>query len=65
MSINIKENQKRLNELANLISKIEPNNKNGTIIKSIDKLVQEYYVKFYDSIDVKKSFSQEKHGHCC
>jgi hypothetical protein len=33
--------------------------------KNIDKIIQDYYTKFYDMVDGRKQITQQKNGHCC
>lgn len=63
--INVEKNKELLSELAAQINTVDPNNKPSKIVKSIDKIIYDFYFKFYDTIGVKKQIDQQKNGHCC
>lgn len=63
--INVEKNKELLLELAAQINTVDPNNKPSKIIKNIDKIIYDFYFKFYDAIGVKKQIDQQKNGHCC
>ena len=63
--INVSQNKKLLNELAQNIKKIDASEKPNRIVKNIDKIVQDYYAKFYDMVYSRKQLNQQKNGHCC
>lgn len=63
--INAEKNKELLSELAAQINTVDPNNKPSKIVKSIDKIIYDFYFKFYDTIGVKKQIDQQKNGHCC
>jgi len=59
------QNKKLLNELAQNIKKIDASEKPNRIVKNIDKIIQDYYAKFYDMVEDRKQLNQQKNGHCC
>jgi hypothetical protein len=54
-----------LNELAKNIRSIDASEQPNRIVKNIDKIIQDYYTKFYDMVDGRKQITQQKNGHCC
>ena len=63
--INVEKNKELLLELAAQINTVDPNNKPSKIIKNIDKIIYDFYFKFYETIGVTKQVDQQKNGHCC
>ena len=61
----VSQNKKLLNELAKNIKNIDASEKPNRIVKNIDKIIQDYYTKFYDMVDGRKQLNQQKNGHCC
>lgn len=61
----VSQNKKLLNELAKNIKSIDASEKPNRIVKNIDKIIQDYYIKFYDMVDSRKQLNQQKNGHCC
>ena len=61
----VSQNKKLLNELAKNIKNVDASEKPNRIVKNIDKIIQDYYVKFYDMVDSRKQLNQQKNGHCC
>lgn len=61
----VSQNKKLLNELAKNIKNIDASEKPNRIVKNIDKIIQDYYAKFYDIVDGRKQITQQKNGHCC
>lgn len=61
----LSQNKKLLNELARNIRNIDANNQPNRIVKNIDKIIQNYYIKFYDIVDSRKQMTQQKNEHCC
>jgi hypothetical protein len=59
------QNKKLLNELAQSIKNVDASEEPNRIVKNIDKIIQNYYTKFYDTIDGRKQITQQKNGHCC
>ena len=59
------QNKKLLNELARNIRNIDASNQPNRIVKNIDKIIQNYYTKFYDIVDSRKQIAQQKNEHCC
>ena len=59
------QNKKLLNELAQSIKNVDASEEPNRIVKNIDKIIQDYYTKFYDTIDGRKQITQQKNGHCC
>ena len=63
--INVSQNKKLLNELAQNIKKIDASQQPNRIVKNVDKIIQDYYAKFYDIVYSRKQITQSKNGHCC
>lgn len=61
----VSQNKKLLNELAKNIRSIDASEQPNRIVKNIDKIIQDYYTKFYDMVDGRKQITQQKNGHCC
>ena len=61
----LSQNKKLLKELARNIRNIDASNQPNRIVKNIDKIIQNYYTKFYDIVDSRKQIAQQKNGHCC
>lgn len=61
----VSQNKKLLNELAKNIKNVDASEKPNRIVKNIDKIIQDYYIKFYDMVDSRKQLTQQKNGHCC
>ena len=61
----VSQNKKLLNELAQNIKKIDASEQPNRIVKNIDKIIQDYYIKFYDIVDSRRRITQSKNGHCC
>jgi hypothetical protein len=61
----VSQNKKLLNELAKNIRSIDASEQPNRIVKNIDKIIQDYYTKFYDMVDGRKQLNQQKNGHCC
>ena len=61
----VSQNKKLLSELAKSIKNVDPSEQPNRIVKNIDKIIQDYYMKFYDSVDIRKQTTQQKNGHCC
>ncbi len=61
----VSQNKKLLNELAKNIKNIDASEKPNRIVKNIDKIIQDYYIKFYDIVDSRRQITQSKNGHCC
>ena len=63
--IKVSQNKKLLNELAKNIKNVDASEKPNRIVKNIDKIIQDYYIKFYDIADNRRQITQSKNGHCC
>lgn len=63
--IKVSQNKKLLNELAKNIKNVDASEKPNRIVKNIDKIIQDYYIKFYDIADSRRQITQSKNGHCC
>jgi len=63
--ISVSKNKQLLNELAKNIRNIDASGQPNRIVKNIDKIIQDYYVRFYDMVDSRKQLTQQKNGHCC
>ena len=63
--ISVSKNKQLLNELAKNIRNIDASGQPNRIVKNIDKIIQDYYVGFYDMVDSRKQLTQQKNGHCC
>ena len=61
----VSQNKKLLNELAKNIKNIDASEKPNRIVKNIDKIIQDYYIKFYDIADNRRQITRSKNGHCC
>ena len=61
----VSQNKKLLNELAKNIKNVDASEQPNRIVKNIDKIIQDYYIKFYDMVDSRKQLNQQKNGHCC
>jgi hypothetical protein len=61
----LSQNKKLLNKLAQSIKNVDANEQPNRIVKDIDKIIQDYYMKFYDILDGRKQITQQKNGHCC
>ena len=61
----VSQNKKLLNELVKNIRSIDASEQPNRIVKNIDKIIQDYYTKFYDMVDGRKQITQQKNGHCC
>ena len=61
----VSQNKKLLNELAQSIKNVDASEQPNRIVKNIDKIIQDYYMKFYDAVDIRKQTTQQKNGHCC
>ena len=61
----VSQNKKLLNELAQSIKNVDASEQPNRIVKNIDKIIQDYYMKFYDALDIRKQTTQQKNGHCC
>lgn len=61
----LSQNKKLLNELAQSIKNVDASGRPNRIVKDIDKIIQDYYLKFYDILDSRKQITQQKNGHCC
>jgi hypothetical protein len=61
----VSQNKKLLSELAKSIKNVDPSEQPNRIVKNIDKIIQDYYTKFYDMVDDRKQITQQKNGHCC
>jgi DNA-binding transcriptional regulator GbsR (MarR family) len=61
----VSQNKKLLNELARSIKNVDASEQPNRIVKNIDKIIQDYYMKFYDIVDIRKQTTQQKNGHCC
>jgi hypothetical protein len=61
----VSQNKKLLNELAKNIKNVDASEKPNRIVKNIDKIIQDYYIKFYDIADSRRQITQSKNGHCC
>lgn len=61
----LSQNKKLLNELAQSIKNVDASGQPNRIVKDIDKIIQDYYMKFYDILDSRKQITQQKNGHCC
>jgi hypothetical protein len=63
--IKVSQNKKLLNELAKNIKNVDASEKPNRIVKNIDKIIQDYYIKFYDIADNRRQITRSKNGHCC
>lgn len=63
--IKVSQNKKLLNELAKNIKNVDASEKPNRIVKNIDKIIQDYYIKFYDIADNRRQITQSKNGRCC
>lgn len=61
----VSQNKKLLNELAKNIKNVDASEKPNRIVKNIDKIIQDYYIKFYDIADNRRQITRSKNGHCC